>query len=131
MILVPVVADRSAIHGLGLFATEFIPAGTPIWRFEEGFDQTFELAAFERLPEPARRHLRHYGYLDVARGRWVLNGDLGIFMNHSRLPNTGAPGVTGAADTTVALRDIAAGEELTCDYQAFDAGGKPVGSGNP
>jgi SET domain-containing protein len=127
MMLVPVRADRSPIHGLGLFATAAIPAGTPVWRFEPGFDQVFDVDRCCTLPDIARRHMQHYGYLDASTGRWVLNGDLAIFLNHAANPNTGALGQTGAAAMTVALRDIAAGEELTCDYRAFDASGKPVG----
>ncbi len=128
MMLVPVRADRSPIHGLGLFAIGLISAGTPVWRFEPGYDRTFDPAAFERLPAQAREHLRHYGYLDASTGSWVLSGDLSIFLNHAPKPNTGAPGHPGAAPQTVALRDIQPGEELTCDYAAFDAGDKPLGT---
>lgn len=126
MLLVAVRVDHSPIHGLGLFAASPIPAGRPVWRFEPGFDQVFDAARLAALPEPARRHLQHYGYLDASTGRWILNGDLGIFMNHASQPTTGALGETEAAAMTVALRDIAEGEELTCDYRAFDASGKPV-----
>lgn len=126
MLLVEVRADRSPIHGLGLFAAQPIPAGTPVWRREPGFDRAFPTAEVARLPAPAQAHLRHYGFLEAASDRWVLDGDLAIFMNHSSVPNTGAPGVEGPAEVTYALRDISAGEELTCDYRAFDAGHKPV-----
>ena len=126
MLLVPVRADRSPIHGLGLFAREPIAAGTPVWRFLPGFDRVFEASEFAALPEPARRHLQHYGWLDAARQAWVLDGDLAIFMNHAATPNTGAPRATGPAAETVALRSIAAGEELTCDYRTFDGARKPI-----
>ncbi len=126
MLLIPARVDRSAIEGLGLFAVVPVAAGTPVWQWEPGFDRRFRPDEFAALPERARAHVRHYGYLDAGRDCWVLNGDLTIFMNHSPTPNTGAPGSLGASDATVALRDIAAGEELTCDYHAFDAGGKPV-----
>lgn len=126
MMLVPVRADRSPIHGLGLFALQPIPAGTTVWRFLPGFDRAFGPAEFAALPEPARRHLQHYGWLDAARREWVLDGDLAIFMNHAPEPNTGAPFATGPAPETIALRSIAAGEELTCDYRTFDAAPKPV-----
>ncbi len=124
MLLIPVRADRSLIHGLGLFATAPIAAGTPVWRFQPGFDQVFHAREFEALPAPAQAHLRHFGFLDGARERWVLDGDLAIFMNHSVEPNTGAPGADGVADVTTALRAIGAGEEITCDYRAFDSGEK-------
>ena len=126
MLLVPVRADRSPIHGLGLFAAAPIAAGTAIWRRVPGFDRDFAEAEVAALPEPARRHLHHYGWRDAARRVWVLDGDLAIFMNHSNAPNTGAPGITGPAAETIALRDIAMNEELTCDYRAFDAGEKPI-----
>ncbi len=124
--LVPVKVGPSPIEGTGLFLVERVATGTPVWRFVPGFDRVLEPAEVASWPEPARRHLMHFGYLDSVRGCWVLGGDLAIFMNHAAVPNTGAPGVEGAALLTVALRDLAAGEELTCNYQAFDAAGKPV-----
>ncbi len=126
MMLVPVRADRSAIHGLGLFANALVPRGTPVWRFQPGFDRTFTPAEFAGLPGEAQAHLRHYGYLDIATGQWFLGGDLAIFMNHGPVPNTGAVKSLGSAVLTCALRDILEGEELTCDYRAFDASGKPI-----
>lgn len=126
MMLVPVRADRSAIHGLGLFANAFIPRGTPVWRFQPGFDRTFAPAEFAGLPAEAQAHLRHFGYLDLASGHWFLGGDLSVFMNHGPVPNTGAPKSVGSAGLTCALRDIHEGEELTCDYRSFDVSGKPI-----
>jgi SET domain-containing protein len=41
-------------------------------------------------------------------------------MNHSPAPNTGALPDAPLPVVTVAMRDIAAGEELTCDYLVFD-----------
>jgi hypothetical protein len=120
MLLVKACARPSGLHGLGVFAVEFVPKGTPIWRFEPGFDRAFTPEQFAALPELAQAHLRQHAYPDVPSGNWILSGDLTIFMNHSSPPNTGA--LPGAPEpvTTVALRDIAAGEELTCDYYAFD-----------
>jgi SET domain-containing protein len=127
VLLIHVRCDRSPLHGLGLFAVSPIPAGTPIWRFTPGFDQWFTPRQLHQLPEPAQRHVQHYGYFDVHADHWVLNGDLSIFMNHSSSPNTGAPArITGAAPETVALRDLLAGEEITCDYHAFDGSQKPI-----
>lgn len=110
----------SRIHGLGLFAVEAIRAGTPIWRFEPGFDRVLSPAAVAALPAPAQAHVRWYGFVRSQDGAWVLSGDHACFMNHSPAPNTGAIQAGRSDGTTVALRDIAAGEELTCDYRAFD-----------
>ena len=111
----------SGIHGNGLFAAEPIPAGTPIWRFAAGFDQEFTPAFWSGLPELARTHARGYCFVIPGSLHLVKSGDHACFMNHSPDPNPGA--LPGAAEpvTTVALRDIAGGEELTCDYRAFDA----------
>jgi SET domain-containing protein len=121
MMLIPTQARPSAIHGLGLFAVAPVPRGTPIWRFEPGFDREFTSAQFAALPPLAQQHLRWFAFREDANGHWVLGGDLSIFMNHAAQPNTGSPANVSGLVTTVALRDIAAGEELTCDYFAFDA----------
>lgn len=123
MLLIPVQLRPSRIHGLGVFAHDTVPAGTPVWRFQPGFDSIYSLEEFEILPEPARKYLRSYSYFDRATYRLVLNGDHGRFMNHSETPNTGAgksPPSEEKAFVTVALADIPSGAEITCDYRAFD-----------
>jgi SET domain-containing protein len=47
----------------------------------------------------------------------VFCSDSAKFMNHSSNPNCHDP----QDYLTIAARDRAAGEELTCDYSAFDA----------
>jgi uncharacterized protein len=132
MMLVRTRVGPSSIHGLGLFAAEPVARGTPVWRFEPGFDRAFteeQCAAF--LPA-VREHLRWFGFCSLADGRVVLSGDHACFMNHAASPNTGAPPDAQAPTATVALRDIAAGEELTCDYFAFDAdASRKLGGGAP
>ena len=120
MILIETRVAPSGIHGNGLFARNAIPAGTPFYRFQPGFDQSLTPEEWSALPEPARGFVRHFTYFDTATRRLILSGDDARFMNHSETPNTGA--IPGLAEpvVTVALRDIAAGEELTCDYRAFD-----------
>ena len=58
MLLVKASAKPSALHGLGVFAVEFVPKGTPIWRFEPGFDRAFTPDHFAALPPLAQAHLR-------------------------------------------------------------------------
>lgn len=121
MLLVKTRLAPSSIHGMGLFAAEAIPRGTPFWRFEPGFDQAISSERFASLPELTRQHIRWFAFRDEAVGPYVLSGDFCCFMNHSSEPNTGAPSDAQPPITTIAVRDIAAGEELTCDYFAFDA----------
>lgn len=121
MLLIPVRVRPSNIEGNGLFALADHPAGTPVWRFQPGFDQAFPPGLAARLPELVQAHLRHFAWQRMEDGAWILSGDLACFMNHSESPNTGMPAVPSDAGETVCLRAIRAGEELTCDYFAFDA----------
>jgi hypothetical protein len=120
MMLVGTRVAPSTIHGLGLFAGQFIPRGTPVWRYVAGFDREFSPEEVAALAAPAQAHLRWFGFVNRETGSVTLDGDHACFMNHASDPNTGAP-VAARSVTTVALRDIAAGEEITCDYFAFDA----------
>ena len=54
-------------------------------------------------------HIRMPGVL-------ILEADNGRFMNHSEAPNTDFSGF----DHGFAIRDIAQGEEITCNYHEFD-----------
>ena len=121
MMLVNTRVAPSAIHGLGLFAAEFIPQGAPIWRLVPEFDREFSPEQFAGLPLPAQEHARWFGFVSQESGQRILSGDHACFMNHSTTPNTGAPFAASTPVTTIALRDIAAGEEITCNYFDFDA----------
>lgn len=114
MLRVPTRLQPSAIHGLGIFATAPIRVGTIVWDFDAPVDQRIPLKLIPTLPDHAQRFLAVYGYRegdDV-----VLCGDDARFMNHSKRANC-----TSRGGATVASRDIAAGEELTDDYETFDA----------
>ena len=121
MLLIPTRVLPSPIHGLGLFTCDPVPAGTPVWRFLAGFDRRFSPAEVATLPPLVLAHLRWFGYVSEPGGDVILSGDHACFMNHSHTPNTGAPPVAAQPVITVALRDLSAGEEITCDYFAFDA----------
>ena len=111
----------SGIHGLGLFAVQFVPRGTPVWKFQPGFDHDFSPAQFAALPPLARQHTRWFCFVSQLDGHIILSGDHACFINHSLAPNTGAAKAVGLPVVTVALRDIAAGEEITCNYFDYDA----------
>lgn len=111
MLTVKTYIAPSTIHGIGLFAEEDIPEGTVIWEFTPQFDVLFTADDLVQLSESAQAHVEKYSYFDAARDAFVLCGDDARFMNHSRRPNT-----TETRTQTIARRDIAAGEELTCDY---------------
>ena len=121
MLLIPARVGASSIHGLGVFAAQDLSKGTPVWKFLPGFDREFSPAEFEAFPALIQQHLRWFAYVNPETQGHVLSGDHCCFMNHSDAPNTGAPMTPFVPVTTLALRDIASGEELTCNYHSFDA----------
>ena len=70
----------------------------------------------EFLPEHVQAFFSHYGYLDRSVKRIILCFDDARFVNHSDAPNVATDYAQDPYGLDVALRDIAAGEELTMDY---------------
>jgi SET domain-containing protein len=116
MMLVRCRVAASPIEGLGAFADEPIRAGQPVWRLDPQLDRLLEPATIGSLPAVPREFLNRHAYWDAQRAALVLCCDDARFMNHSPTPNVSE--VRG--ETCVALRDIATGEELTCDYHQLD-----------
>jgi len=113
MLLIKTYLDRSSIHGLGVFAGEFIRKGTKVWRFVQGFDRVYSPQAFAKLPKPAQDFIQQYGY--GVDGQILLTVDHDHHMNHSDDANT-----CWRIDHIVARRNIAKGEEITNNYRLFD-----------
>lgn len=124
MLRIPTRVGPSRIHGLGLFATEDVPRGTVVWRLDAGFDLEVDEVAAAALPPTARDQLDRYAYTDPVRGVRILCADDARFFNHADAANCGDSSEEGP-DVTVALRDVAAGEELTWDYR--ESGSSPPG----
>lgn len=121
MLLVRTVRKSSSIHGLGVFADQPIPRGTPTWRFTPGIDVAIHPELMDRIPEASRDQFLTYAYLDIRTGLYVLCADDARFMNHSDDPSVrGDYDAEPVFGLDVAARDIAPGEELTCDYTTFD-----------
>lgn len=118
MLLVDTELKVSAIHGLGCFTREPIRAGQRIWQHDDRIDVRIPQGEIAAMPTAIQRHLEIYTYPEIIDGvvYWVLSADNAKHMNHSDTPNTHSPDMVHYA----ALRDIAAGEELTCDYREFD-----------
>jgi len=114
MLLVKTYLDRSRIHGLGVFADEFIRKGKKVWRFVEGYDRAYSPKEFSKLPKPAQEFMRFYGYR--VDGEILLTVDHDRHMNHSTDANT-----FWQSGYIVARRNIPKGTEITNDYRLFDA----------
>jgi len=95
-------------HGKGVGTNAPISAGTEILSF------TGPIVHRSQLPEPYDDHDDHYVQID--RDHYMgPSGQLDDFVNHSCSPNAGLR-VTPGDVTLVAIRDIAANEEITWDY---------------
>jgi len=121
MMLVLACTGPSSIHGTGLFAAEPIKRGTVIWRYEPGVDLTVAPDHVPPLSALHRAEFLNYAYLDRRSGLYVLCGDDARYMNHSDDPAVVSDYTRDQFGESVAIRDIAKGEEITCDYRDFDA----------
>jgi uncharacterized protein len=106
--------DWSPIAGRGLFAVEAITAGEVV-AVKGG--HIVDTATVHALPEQLQN-----SEIQIAEGLHLaaLTDEeyepVMLFINHSCEPNVGFAGNTVLA----AVRDVAAGEELTTDYALFD-----------
>ena len=62
----------------------------------------------------------HYGYIDPRLNRYILGCDEVRFFNHSDTPNVVPDFTRDRHGVDIAARDIAAGEELTVNYEWVD-----------
>lgn len=107
----------SAIEGVGVFAAQDIAKDTVIWRFDRRFDRLIRRAEIGAADRVLQHYLEKYSYPHHEDSELlVIEIDNGRFMNHALFPNTDFTGQTRG----FALCDIAAGEELTCNYAEFD-----------
>lgn len=119
MFIVKTSLRSSFIQGLGCFADEPIKKGQVVWEFDPRLDIRIPLSVVESFPPFMREHFRIYSYVELLDGQetMVYCADFSKHMNHSDEPN-----LFDTEDNLqeIAIRDIAAGEELTCNYYKFD-----------
>src|SRR5271166_2369415 len=111
--LLRLIVRSSDIHAAGCFALENIPKGTRVLEYTG-----------ERISKAEgddRYDGRPFTYLfGIGDGEVVIDGHgMAMFVNHSCDPNCETDEEDGRI-YVVALRDVAAGEELTYDYWLYD-----------
>ncbi len=115
----PLESRKSRIHGMGAWAQKKIPARRKIGSLGGVVVSRREAARLSRSGNCiALVELWNGQSLDATRNSNALR-----YVNHSCRPNTYMR-VIGAHVEFYALRDIPAGEELTCDYGLTHHDGK-------
>ena len=119
MLLVSTYVAASDIEGVGVFAATPIAKGALIWQLNTDFDRLIPAGKYDVMPSHMQELIDRYAYPSPDRpGYLVYEVDNGRFMNHLDTPNTDFSEYGGGTAT----RDIAAGEELTCNYHQFYEG---------
>jgi hypothetical protein len=126
VLLVRTSVRQSPIHGLGVFAEEDIPDGTILWRFDPVLDRVIPEEELDGMPGHLVDFIEVYSEYFPELGVLVLSGDNDRFTNHSDDPNTEVVLPNGPEALVRARRDIAAGEEITCDYTVIRCRAHPV-----
>ena len=96
--------------GYGVVALKPIPRGTITWALDK-LDRIYSPEEVRGMDDLYQKVLDKYTYRN-AQGNHILCWDNARFVNHSSHANC----LTTAYEFEIAIRDIAAGEELTDDY---------------
>ncbi len=121
MMLVKTKVKESKIHGLGLFADQFISKGTEIWRFTSGFDLKFTREQILAFPEALQIYIYKYSWRSKKSKLYCFSSDDGKFFNHSENPNVLSEYRDNEEEViTVAIKDIQVGEEILDNYNSFE-----------
>lgn len=126
MLVIHTELRPSPIHGLGVFSLEDVASGQLVLRSDQRIDLEYhvDLVVDQELPACMKQWLKRYGT------RWgdtlFISLDDSRFMNHSSDPNVR---ISWDEDGWwyVAVRPIAVGDEVTCDYAEID---EPFASGD-
>ena len=127
MLVIETVVKPSKISGMGLFTSQDIPKGTVVWEYDPNFAFLVNKKQLQILEKSTKqtdlvRFILIYGFYVKALDSIILDLDNGRFINHSFQPSLGLAEVAPEEKWrySVALRDIAKGEELTEDYRSFE-----------
>ena len=121
MLYVKTKIQQSGIHGTGLFANEFIPKGTVIWKFTPGFDVKFTREQILDFPELLQIYIYKYSWKSKKSKLYCFSSDNGKYFNHSDNPNCLSEYKDNEEEViTTAIKDIQIGEEITDNYSSFE-----------
>jgi uncharacterized protein len=114
---------RSRIHGVGCFTAWALEAGRTVWVLDPRIDLVLTASDILAMPSAMQIFLARYASKDFGKDRYVYCSDNARFINHSRTPNL-VHNAPVSATEIVTSRPIAAGEELTLNYDFVDDPGE-------
>ena len=114
MFTIEAYIKESEGKGLGTFSKRFIPKGTIIWKFVEGFDIKVHTSNIDKLNELQLQFIDKYFWRED--DYYYSSCDHSIFQNHSYNPNS----IPDEYGNMVASRDINIDEEIVVNYNDFD-----------
>lgn len=100
--------------GYGVFAKAPIPKGTVVY-VKDPLEVTFDETSFQALAQGFRDMVDKYSYIDE-HGIRIMSWDNAKYINHRCDCNT----ISTGYGFEIAIKDIAAGEEMTDDYGLFN-----------
>lgn len=121
MLLIKTKIKESEIHGIGLFTDQFVPKGTEIWKFTQGFDQKFTREQILNFPDLLQIYIYKYCWRSKKSKLYCFSADDGKYFNHSENPNVLSEYRDNDEEVvTVAIRNIEIGEEILDNYNSFE-----------
>jgi hypothetical protein len=116
------IAWVSEEKSYGVFAKQDISAKCLLWKATPQNTRTFTAPQFIEHIESLSALTERRRFLDATYGwgglMWLPLDD-SVYWNHSVTPNT-MPGEFEGINDAYAVRDIQKGEELMCNYRAFE-----------
>lgn len=98
--------------------------GYEILEFDSMFDIYFDKEVVAKISQLQKDLIVRFAYLSKKSGKYVYSIDNTRFTNHSSDPNVVESEEKSGDDaelSTIAIRDIQIGDEITMDYRAIDA----------
>lgn len=123
MLLVKTVVKESTIPGAGkgLFADEFIAAGTLVWRVDTGVDKIIPDIEVQNYSAQQRQEFAFHAFQSNITTDWIACFDGAQYVNHGDTPNLKQEKIGDDVEfSDVAVRDIWPGEELLDNYFDYD-----------
>jgi len=102
------------LMGYGIFATKLIPKGTIVY-IRDPYERVFTRTEYDAIAEPYLSIVERYCYT-TPEDKLILSWDLSKYVNH----NCNSSSLMTGWGCSVAVRDIAEGEEITEDYGLFN-----------